>query len=102
VLTVCDVAGHTELGTLAGAASDGRLYAMPVAAELEDVTPLVPIYGVRDMLVEAAAVRPLTAKEFTEAIADLRADLREPNTFSELSGFEQALDSLTVNVCLPM
>ena len=101
-VAVLDVAGHTESDRLKAAASDGCLYAIPVAEELAEVTPLVPIYGFRDMLVEAAAARRLTAREFTQAVADVRADLRRPQGFSELSPFEQQVDSLIVNVCMPI
>lgn len=97
-----DVAGHSKLDHLKAAASDGRLYAMPVAEDLPEVTPLVPIYGFRDMLVEAAASRPLAAREFTQAISDLRADLRQPGGWSELSPFEQRVDCLTINACVPI
>lgn len=103
LLAACvDVAGHTDYDRLKAAASDGRLYAMPVAEELSEVTPLVPIYGVKDMLVEAAAARRLAAREFTQAVADLRADLRRPQGFSEVSPFEQRVGCLVINVCLPI
>ena len=102
ITAVLDVAGHTELEPLKLAASDGRLYAMPVAEELAEVTPLVPIYSFRDMLVEAAATRRLGAGEFTQAIIDLRADLRRPAGWSDFHPFEQRVDSITINVCLPI
>jgi hypothetical protein len=54
------------------------------------------------MLVEAVAAPRLTAREFTEAIADFRADLRRPEGFSQISPFEDRVACLCVNVCLPI
>jgi hypothetical protein len=102
VAAVLDVAGNTHFDRLKAAASDGCLYAMPVAEEMAQVTPLVPIYGFRDMLVDAAAARRLTAREFTQAITDLRAELRRPDGWFEFSAFDQRVDCLTVNVGIPI
>lgn len=102
IAALVDVAGDTECDRLEAAARDARLYAMPVAEELAEVTPLVPIRGFRVMLDAAVAARRLAAQEFKEAIADLREDLRQPHGFSKFSQFEQRVDSLTVNACIPI
>lgn len=101
VVAFLDVAGRKDLTQLERAADGSGVYAMPVAADETD-TPLVRICGFRDMLAEAATLRRLTAREFTEAVAGLREELRGPRSLAALPPLIPRFKSVSVNVCMPL
>lgn len=101
VLAVLDVAGRRDLARLERAARGSGVYAMTVAAG-QRATPVLRIHGFRDMLSEAAGLRRLTAKEFTAAIADLRAELRETRDHWCLRSAAEQVKTLTINVTQPL
>lgn len=102
LVALMDIAGRTDLEHLI-AADIARAVELTVCSKDEmDMCPSVRLAGAAAAVTEAETRRRMSAKEFQEAIADVRWLLRTSAVFPFLAAERKEFSSITLNVVQPL